>query len=67
MTATRNGRFQRATLRAVTVAGFAAAAWFAGTAAAYAAEQPETPSAPEAAFGEAHAVTGPAREAPNTG
>lgn len=67
MTATRNGRFKRAALRAVTVAGFAAAAWFAGTAAAHAAEQPETQSDPAAAFGEAHAVGGSADQALDTG
>lgn len=67
MTATRNSRFTRAALRALTVAGFAAAAWFAGTAAAHAAEQPEAPSGSATAFGEAHAVGGPADEVPNTG
>jgi hypothetical protein len=67
MTATRNGRFRRAAMRAMTVAGFAAAAWFAGSAVAHDAEQPETQSEPAAAFGEAHAAGGPAQGAPNTG
>jgi len=67
MTATRNGRFKRAALRVATVAGFAAAAWIAGSAAAQAAEQSETPSTPATAFGEAHAVGGPAQGVQNTG
>lgn len=46
MTAHRNGRFRRAALRLVTVAGFAAAAWFTAHAAAHAAERPETPIDP---------------------
>ncbi|NUT32404.1 MAG: hypothetical protein HOV79_04945, partial [Hamadaea sp.] len=46
MTAHRNGRFRRAALRLVTVAGFAAAAWFIAHGAAQAAERPETPIDP---------------------
>jgi hypothetical protein len=59
MTADRNGWFRRAAMRLATVAEFAAA-WFAGTAAAHAVEQQETPSEPAVAFGHAHAAGGPA-------
>jgi hypothetical protein len=58
MTAHRNGTFRRAALRLTAVAGLAAAAWFAGSAAAHAAGQQETPSEPATAFGEAHAAAG---------